>query len=66
MIKTTDHFHVFATKLHFMMYGKYILYLSLPHTRTYTQFPHVNIHANVVSATLMILSVTVSLTTYKL
>ncbi len=27
-IKTTDHIHVFATKLHFIMYGKHILYLS--------------------------------------
>ncbi len=27
-IKTTDHIHVFATKFHFIMNGKHILFLS--------------------------------------
>ncbi len=30
MIQTTDHLHVFATKLHFIMYGKHIVSLSSP------------------------------------
>ncbi len=57
-IKMTD-VHVFATKLCFILYRKHIFYLyrSLSLRRT-NSFAHVNIHVNIVSATLMILSVT--------
>ncbi len=63
-IKTTDHVHVFATKLRFM-YGKHSISPALSPTQTHTHRPtvnvctHVNIRANVVSTTLTILSVTV-------
>uniref|UniRef100_A0A672R7R8 Uncharacterized protein n=1 Tax=Sinocyclocheilus grahami TaxID=75366 RepID=A0A672R7R8_SINGR len=59
-IKTTDHFHVFATKLCFIMYRKHILYLSCSfslQTHPHTVCTHTNIHANVDSSTLMIFSV---------
>ncbi len=57
-IKTTDHIHVFATKLRCIMYGKHILYFSryLSLTDTHTVCTHVNIRANVVSATLTTVS----------
>ncbi len=63
MIKSTDLFHVFATKVRFIMYGKHIAYslsptLGLSLTDTHIVYTHLNISANVVT-TLMILSVTV-------
>ncbi len=46
MIKTTDHFHVFATKLHFIMYGKHILCPSgsLSFTQAHTNSLHTREH----------------------
>ncbi len=60
-IKTTDHFHVFATKLRFIMHRKHkLLYLSRSLSLTDANSLHTDIRANVVSAaaTLTFLSVT--------
>ncbi len=38
-IKSTDLVHVFATQLHFIMYGKHIAY-SLPPSQTHILFAH--------------------------
>ncbi len=62
-IKSTHLVHVFATELHFIMYGKHTAYslspaLGLSLTDAHIVCTHLNISTNVVSTTLMILSLT--------